>query len=185
MKFSGFLAIYEEVCREIGAVRPEKVGILGTKATIDHCFYQNELLKYGISSAVLLPEKEAAFDHHIFEEMLRGRKLGTMKKMTLEAIDELKRDGCDAVILACTELPLFVSQEDSDIPLFSSTGILALYGNDNLRIVRNTISETMIGIYIYPGSTDCKIINNSGSLNTWDFYSYEECTKIHANKFED
>lgn len=68
---------------------------------------------------------------------------------------------------------------------WASTGILALYGNDNLRIVRNTISETMIGIYIYPGSTDCKIINNSGSGNTWDFYSYEECTKIHANKFED
>ncbi len=68
---------------------------------------------------------------------------------------------------------------------WASTGILALNGNDNLRFVRNTISDTMIGIYVYPGSTNCKIINNGGSGNTWDFYSYEDDTKIHANKFEE
>ncbi len=68
---------------------------------------------------------------------------------------------------------------------WASTGILALLENDNLRLVRNSISDTMIGIYVYPGSTNCKIINNSGSGNAWDFYSYEDDTKIHANKFED
>lgn len=67
---------------------------------------------------------------------------------------------------------------------WASTGILALNGNDNLRFVRNSISDCMIGIYVYPGSTNCKIINNSGSGNTWDFYSYEDDTKTHANKFE-
>lgn len=67
---------------------------------------------------------------------------------------------------------------------WASTGILALWGNKNLRIMRNSISDTMIGIYIYPGSTDCKIINNSGNGNTWDYYSYEDDTKTHANKFE-
>jgi parallel beta-helix repeat protein len=67
---------------------------------------------------------------------------------------------------------------------WASTGILALYGNDNIRFVNNEISDTMIGIYVYPGSTRCKIINNSGSGNTWDYYSYEDDTKTHANKFE-
>jgi len=67
---------------------------------------------------------------------------------------------------------------------WASTGILALWGNDNLRVVRNTISDTMIGVYVYPGSTACKIINNGGTGNTWDFYSYEPDTKAHANKFE-
>jgi parallel beta-helix repeat protein len=68
---------------------------------------------------------------------------------------------------------------------WASTGILALWGNDNIRFVRNSISDTMIGIYVYPGSTNCKIINNSGSGNTWDYYSYEDDTKTHANKFEE
>jgi parallel beta-helix repeat protein len=68
---------------------------------------------------------------------------------------------------------------------WASTGILALNGNDNIRVVRNSISDTMIGIYVYPGSTNCKLINNNGSGNTWDYYSYEDDTKAHANKFED
>jgi parallel beta-helix repeat protein len=68
---------------------------------------------------------------------------------------------------------------------WASTGILVIFGSDNIRLVRNTISETMIGIYVYPGSTNCKIINNSGSGNTWDYYSYDSTTKTHANKFED
>jgi len=68
---------------------------------------------------------------------------------------------------------------------WASTGILALWGSDNLRFIRNTISDTMIGIYVYPVSTNCKIINNIGAGNTWDYYSYEDDTKIHANKFED
>ncbi|NQW03585.1 MAG: right-handed parallel beta-helix repeat-containing protein [Acidobacteria bacterium] len=48
---------------------------------------------------------------------------------------------------------------------WASTGILALWDNDNLRFVNNEISDTMIGIYVYPGSTSAKIINNSGSGN--------------------
>jgi hypothetical protein len=67
---------------------------------------------------------------------------------------------------------------------WASTGILTLSGNNNLRFVGNSISETMIGIYVYPGSTSCKIVNNSGTDNMWDYYSYEDDTKVHANKFE-
>ena len=67
---------------------------------------------------------------------------------------------------------------------WAATGILALWGNDNIRFVNNSISDTYVGIFVYPGSTRCKIINNSGSGNTWDYYSYEDDTKTHANKFE-
>ena len=67
---------------------------------------------------------------------------------------------------------------------WASTGILTLFTNDNIRIVNNSISECMIGVYVYPGSTNCKIINNKFSLNTWDYYSFENDTKIHANKYD-
>lgn len=67
---------------------------------------------------------------------------------------------------------------------WASTGILLQMGNDNIRIVRNTISDTMVGIYVVSG-TNCKLINNSGSGNMWNYYSYETDTKVHAEKFED
>jgi len=119
------LAIYEEVCSEVFSASMKKVGILGTKTTVDNCFYQNELAKYGISTAVLPKAQEEAFDRFIFEEMLRGRNVGKVKKLILEGIDHMKRQGCEGVILACTELPIFVTQKDTDMPIFSSTDILA------------------------------------------------------------
>ena len=137
------LAIYEEVCARIARTSIKKVGILGTKTTVDNCFYQKELTKYGISAAVLPQDQEEVFDKFIFEEMLKGRGKGTMKRLILEGIDQMERQGCEAVILACTELPLFVNQKDTDMPLFSSTEILAT------SVVRECFSMTRRG-YIEP-----------------------------------
>jgi parallel beta-helix repeat protein len=68
--------------------------------------------------------------------------------------------------------------------LWASTGVLALWGNDNIRIVNNVISECQTGIYVASGSSAFKIINNTFSANVWDFYSYEDDTKAHANKYD-
>lgn len=119
------LSIYEEVCKNISHTSIKKVGILGTKTTVDHCFYQRELAMANIEYAVLPEEQEAAFDQFIFEEMLHGRGAGSMKKLLLEGIDNLKSQGCDGVIMACTELPIFISQKDTEMPLFLSTQTLA------------------------------------------------------------
>lgn len=119
------LSIYEEVCKDIARSSSKKVGILGTKTTIDSQFYQRELDCYGIDYEVLPDAQGEAIDKYIFEEMLRGRDNGTMKRLLLEGIEDLRAQGCDSVILACTELPIFVTQEDTDMPLFLSTQILA------------------------------------------------------------
>ena len=47
-----------------------------------------------------------------------------MRKMMLSSINYMEEQGCDAVVLACTELPLFVEQADTSMPLFMSTHIL-------------------------------------------------------------
>lgn len=119
------LAIHEEVCKEIAKTEVKKVGILGTKTTVGSRFYQQELSKYQIDIALLSQTQEAVFDAVIFEEMLYGRGKGKMRRLIIEGIEHLRQQGCEGIILACTELPLFVSQEDIDIPLFSSTDILA------------------------------------------------------------
>lgn len=119
------LSIYEEVCKDIAQSTSKKVGILGTKTTVDSNFYQQELEYHGIDYEVLPDAQGEALDKYIFEVLLRGRDSGTMKQMLLQGIENLQVQGCDAVILACTELPIFVNQDDTDIPLFLSTQILA------------------------------------------------------------
>ena len=119
------LSIYEEVCKEVSRSSMKKVGILGTKTTVDNCFYQEELARYGIDHVILPPAREAAFDAFIFDEMLYGRGEGTMKRLILDGIRYLEEQGCEGVIMACTELPLFVTQMDTDMPLFMSTQVLA------------------------------------------------------------
>lgn len=119
------LSIHEEVCKEIALSATKKIGILGTKTTIDNQFYQQELAAYGIPY-VLQPERQLIeFDTCIFDEMLHGKGIGTMRKLILDGIEYMRARGCDGVILACTELPLFVTQTDTDMPLFLSTQILA------------------------------------------------------------
>lgn len=119
------LSIYEEVCKEIALAQQRKVGILGTRTTIHSQFYQKELDTYGIQYE-LLPEKDLALlDHCIFQEILHGHGSNRIKSLLSSSLQYLAEQGCEAVVLACTELPLFIQQAETDIPLYSSTEILA------------------------------------------------------------
>ncbi|MBX2877496.1 MAG: amino acid racemase [Saprospiraceae bacterium] len=119
------LSIYEEVCKEIALLQYRKVGILGTQTTINSKFYQSELQSYGIEYEVLPEQDSEILDHCIFQEILHGQGNDKMKMLLLDGIHYMAQRDCDAVILACTELPLFISQSDTEMPLFSSTEILA------------------------------------------------------------
>lgn len=119
------LSIYEEVCKEIALLQYRKVGILGTQTTMQSEFYQTELQSYGIAYEVLPEQDLQILDQCIFQEILHGRGSEKMKTLLLDGINYLAGQGCEAVVLACTELPLFISQSDTAMPLFSSTEILA------------------------------------------------------------
>ena len=47
------------------------------------------------------------------------------KKFFLDIVDELKKGGCDSVILGCTEIPLIVLPGESSLPVLDSTRLLA------------------------------------------------------------
>lgn len=119
------LSICEVVCKAISSTSIKKVGILGTKTTMDNCFYQQELSRMGIEYVTLPAARETTLDKLIFEKVLYGREQVKMRALILESIQYLQNQGCEGVILACTELPLFVKQEDTEMPLFLSTQILA------------------------------------------------------------
>ncbi len=120
-----FIAIHEEVVKEIVSLNVKKVGILSTKTTVGAHFYQDELRKHHVGFETLCDADEEKLDSLIWSKMLHGKELESMRVLLKKYVAQFKRHGCDGVILACTELPLFISQEDVDVRLFSSTHILA------------------------------------------------------------
>jgi aspartate racemase len=61
----------------------------------------------------------------IYDELVHGKFLPPTQAYFTELIREMKAEGCDAVALACTEIPLLMTPESSPLPLLDSTRILA------------------------------------------------------------
>lgn len=102
-----------------------KVGLLGTRYTMERDFYHQRLSRRGIECIV--PDKtEREFLHHcIMNELVTGDFSMDSKKRVIKIIDQLEKDGAEGVILGCTEIPLLINQDDSRLPLFNTTEIHA------------------------------------------------------------
>jgi aspartate racemase len=120
------LHIVDPTAEAIQKHRIKKVGLLGTKVTMEEPFYKERLKsKYGID--VLIPEKEERELLHaiIFEELTVGLIRKESKEKLVAMIEDLARKGVEGVILGCTELTLLISQKDTHIPLFDTTELHA------------------------------------------------------------
>jgi aspartate racemase len=99
----------------------EKVGLLGTKFTMEMDFFKSKLSQQNITT-VIPDEDDRAFIHHtIFEELGRGLVLEETKKRYLSIIDKLVSQGAQGIILGCTEIPLLIKQEDINVPAYDTT----------------------------------------------------------------
>ncbi len=104
----------------------KKVGLLGTAFTMEQDFYKGRLSrKYALE--VLIPnETDRKIVHQvIFQELCLGKVRPESKTAYLRIIDELSRNGAEAVILGCTEIGMLVKQSDTDVRLFDTTVIHA------------------------------------------------------------
>lgn len=104
----------------------KKIGLLGTRYTMEEDFYTGRLQKlFGLE--VVLPGKPERDEVHrvIFEELVVGKILPESKKKYLDIIRSLGERGAQGVILGCTEIGSLVKQEDCDLPLFDTTLIHA------------------------------------------------------------
>jgi aspartate racemase len=105
----------------------QRVGLLGTRFTMQEDFYRGRLMeKHNLE--VLIPESVDRETMHciIYEELVLGRIEPASKAATLCIIDNLADAGAEGIILGCTEIGLLVSQADSRLPLFDTTRIHAL-----------------------------------------------------------
>ena len=102
------------------------VGLMGTKFTLTQDFYKAKMERdYGIK--ILVPDEEdIAFIHHvIYEELDFSIFSPDSAKRFVDIIEKMGRQGAEGVILGCTEIPLLVKQEYTNIPLFDTTTLLA------------------------------------------------------------
>jgi aspartate racemase len=116
--------IVTATANEINKKGLKKVGLLGTKFTMEMDFFQKKLKEYSIHSFV--PEQQEARDfiqQTLKEELGRGIIREETKKAYISIINELIAKGAEGIILGCTEIPMIISQEDVSVPVFDTTKI--------------------------------------------------------------
>lgn len=98
----------------------QKVGLLGTKFTMELDFFTSKLLDKGIET-VIPDEADRTFVHQtIFDELGKGIITAATKERYLHIIDELIKKCAEGIILGCTEIPLLIQQADVDVPVFDT-----------------------------------------------------------------
>lgn len=103
-----------------------KLGLLGTRPTMQGDFLTKRLKeKFGIQTIVPEVEFQDEIHQYIAQELTQGKFTESAKLFFLDHIQLLKEKGAQAVIMGCTELPLLISAEDSDLPLLQSTNLHA------------------------------------------------------------
>ncbi|MGQ0557555.1 MAG: aspartate/glutamate racemase family protein [Nitrospiraceae bacterium] len=120
-----WIHIVRSVVREIEARRWRVVGILGSQTVMEGSVYSELLRQSNINLIVPEQEARARIQHIIRHELIAG--LCTVKSALFvqKVIAEMAGHGAEAVILACTELPLLMAGYQAAVPLLDSTRLLA------------------------------------------------------------
>jgi len=117
--------IADATSEEIKKTGLSKIGLLGTRFTMEMDFYTKRLSQFGIES--LVPEKperdfiQSAIMDELLKEILKS---GTRERF-LNIINDLKRKGAEGIVLGCTEIPMLIKQKDVNLRLFNTLEIHA------------------------------------------------------------
>jgi len=102
-----------------------RVGVLGTRYTMEGPIYPRALAARGISHAVPEAAERERLNRIIFDELVMGVFSDSSRAEYVRAIERLAARGCDAVALVCTEIPILIAPADSPLPTLDSTRLLA------------------------------------------------------------
>ncbi len=117
--------LLEEVAAECERRGFRRVGILGVRWTMRSGLYDAPLRQRGIESVIPSEEDQDAIHAIITEELFGLRILAESTARLLAVVNKLKNQGCDAVALACTELPLSLNEHNCGIAVIDTTRLLA------------------------------------------------------------
>jgi aspartate racemase len=119
------LHIADGTAAQVRAAGFSRIGLLGTRFTMEQDFYTQRLVEQGLQ--VLTPDAAQRDTVHrvIYEELCLGRIVDSSRAAYLAIIDTLVARGAQAVILGCTEISLLVGPEHTAVALFDTTAIHA------------------------------------------------------------
>lgn len=104
----------------------KKVGLLGTRHTMEEEFYKQRLKeKFDIEAIVPKIKEREIIDNIISEELAHEIIKQPSKQKYIKIINKLVSNGAEGIILGCTEIPLLINKNDVDIPIFDTTTIHA------------------------------------------------------------
>jgi len=113
----------------INAAKLTRVGLLGTRFTMEQDFYTRRLAEaHGLE--VLIPDETDRATVHtiIYDELVAGRIEPTSRQAYRAVMQRLAERGAQAIVLGCTEIMLLVGADDSPVPLFDTTELHAQAG---------------------------------------------------------
>ncbi len=119
-----FIHIVTETAKVLQREGHTKIGLLGTKFTMERPFYRDRLKVFGMN--VLMPPTQETRDYVQFtvkEELGRGLLKQEIKERYIAIAQALVSSGATAIVLGCTETLLLISQDDFAVPVFDTVKI--------------------------------------------------------------
>jgi aspartate racemase len=121
------LHIADATAARIKAQGSQKIGLLGTKFTMEEDFYKGRLeKKHGLEVIVPTEDEREIVHRVIYDELCIGKIEWSSREQYVSIMDHLVQRGAEGVILGCTEISLLVSDRDSRVPLLDTTKIHAV-----------------------------------------------------------
>lgn len=120
-----WLHIAEVVAEEAVARGFRRLGLTGTRWLVDSDVYPVQLAARGLQCVRPGAAERDETDRVILDDLVYGRCTPEAVSCLQRVIARLKAEGCDAVILGCTEIPLIVDDANSPLPTLDSTRLLA------------------------------------------------------------
>jgi aspartate racemase len=112
--------IAEATAIEINRKNMKKIGLLGTKQTMEMNFYKSKLNEKNIEVLIPGPEERDFIQKTINNELIKSIFSDESQSRFIEICKDLSGKGAEGIVLGCTEIPLLVKQEDIEIPLFNT-----------------------------------------------------------------
>ncbi len=116
-----FVHLADVVAEAAKAKGLSKIGLVGTKFTMERDFFADRIASRGIEVVVPDARHRDTLDRIVYEELVHGKVLDSSRRAVVSIVDELWDAGAQGVVLGCTELELLVKQADCELPVFPCT----------------------------------------------------------------
>lgn len=120
-----WLHIAEVVAAEANARGYRRLALTGTKWLVESAVYPEKLAAQGLECVLPEPAEIDEIDRIIMQELVYSRFEPDSLATLQQTLARMKRAGCDAAILGCTELPLIIDDGNAPLPTLDSTRLLA------------------------------------------------------------